>query len=335
MRTVLSLFLALLSCVTAVADGSSGTGVANPLIPRRADPWIVLHTDGFYYFTASVPEYDRIEIRKASTIGGLATSPPIVVWRKHLLGDMAANIWAPELHFIDGAWYLYFGAGSTFAPYDVRVYVLSNESVDPTQGTWKEKGRIRMNWDSMTLDATTFSHNGVRYLVWAQRSPGSNMDGPLDLYIAGMSNPWTIRGTQVKISTADKPWELRKRHTNEGPAVLQRNGRIFLTYSANHVDASYCMGMLTANAGSNLLNPLSWTKSELPVFDSNPGAGIWGPGHNSFTTSPDGRVDYLVYHARARQEVSNPPILDPNRDTRIQPFFWKADGTPDFGVPRP
>ena len=327
--------VACLAGVDGRADEPLDVGVVNPLLLQRADPWILLHTDGSYYFTASVPEYDRIEIRKAKNISELATAIPVIVWRKHFLGEMAANIWAPELHFIDGTWCIYFAAGSTFSPFDVRLYVLQNKSADPTQGVWSEKGRLRTNWDAISVDATTFSNGGVRYLVWAQRGPENRMDGPMDLYIARMSNPWTITGQQVKISAADRPWELRERHTNEGPAVLRRNGKIFITYSANYVDATYCMGMLSAFADVDLLNPSSWTKSEQPVFDSNPGARIWGPGHNSFTTSIDGRTDYLVYQARSSSEVSSPAILDPNRDTRVQPFSWKDDGTPEFGVPQP
>jgi GH43 family beta-xylosidase len=159
------------------------------------------------------------------------------------------------------------------------------------------------------------------------------MEGPLDLYIAEMSNPWTLKGRAVLLSTADHPWELRERRTNEGPAVLQHGGRIFITYSANYIDASYCIGMLWAPADANLLDPGSWMKSDSPVFDSNPAAGVWGPGHNSFTTSADGTTDYLVYHARPTETVTDPAILDPSRNTRVQPFTWLPDGMPDFGAP--
>jgi GH43 family beta-xylosidase len=331
-------FVLLAICVfgapAVLLNAEPGASFVNPLLVRRADPWIYRHSDGFYYFSATVPEYDRIELRKSATIAGLASAKPATVWKKRSFGNMGANIWAPELHFIDGAWYLYFAAGSSFSPYDVRPYVLENRSPDPMKGTWTEKGRIYTNWDTITLDATTFSRAGVRYLVWAQRKT-QDMSGPLDLYIAPMSNPWTINGIQVLISTADRGWELRKRRTNEGPAVLQRNRRIFLTYSANYVDATYCMGMLTASADSDLLDPSSWVKSDAPVFDSDPAARIWGPGHNSFTTSPDGSTDYLVYHARSTDRVSDPAILDTNRDTRVQPFAWRVDGTPDFGSPLP
>jgi GH43 family beta-xylosidase len=335
-QVVLLAFLAFMvgGAPDAFLGAEPAQSFVNPLLPRHADPWIYRHIDGFYYFSASVPGYDRIELRKSATIAGLAAARPVTVWRKHVFGDMAANVWAPELHFIDNAWYIYFAAGSSGSPYDVRPYVLENRSADPLAGTWTEKGRIRTAWNAISLDATTFSCAGVRYLVWAQRKT-SDMSGPLDLYIAAMSNPWTLTGSQVRISTADRPWELRKRHTNEGAAVLQRGGRVFITYSANYIDASYCMGMLTASADSDLLDPSAWVKSDTPVFDSDPSVRVWGPGHNSFTTSPDGQTDYLVYHARASETVSDPAILDPNRDTRVQPFSWREDGTPSFGSPVP
>ena len=79
--------------------------LVKPIILQRADPWIYKHTDGYYYFSASVPEYDRIEIRRAKTINGLAESPGVTIWRKHDEGMLSANIWAPEIHYIDGKWY--------------------------------------------------------------------------------------------------------------------------------------------------------------------------------------------------------------------------------------
>lgn len=84
-----------------------------PLIEQKADPFIYRHSDGYYYFVASVPEYDRIEIRKAQNLEGLVTSTPVVIWRKRETGILSANIWAPELHFINDKWYVYFAAAHT------------------------------------------------------------------------------------------------------------------------------------------------------------------------------------------------------------------------------
>jgi GH43 family beta-xylosidase len=303
----------------------------NPIVKQRADPWIYKHTDGFYYFTASVPEYDRIEIRRAKTIQVLGTSSPTVVWQKHSDGIMSANIWAPEIHFINGKWYIYFAAARKEAKFDHRVYVLENSSLNPLEGVWVEKGQIKMNWESFTLDATTFEHNGVNYLVWAQRD--FKIHGNSNLYIAKMSNPWTIEGNQAMLSKPEYGWETIGFWVNEGPAVLKMNGRIFITYSASATDFNYCMGMLTASDKSDFLNPSNWSKSPAPVFETNNEKGQYGPGHNCFTVTPDGLEDIFIYHARNYKEIKGDPLYDPNRHTRAQVLHWKADGTPDFGMP--
>jgi hypothetical protein len=150
-----------------------------------------------------------------------------------------------------------------------------------------------------------------------------------------MANPWTITGATTRISVPTMEWETRGFRVNEGPSVIQRNGRIFLTFSASATDANYCLGLLTANAGSNLLSAASWTKTPRPVFASNAATGQWGPGHNSFTVSEDGASDVLVYHDRSYRDISGDPLNDPNRRTRVQKLYWNSDGTPNFGIPIP
>ena len=313
-------------------ESASSAGIVNPLIEQRADPWVLRHTDGYYYFSASVPEYDRIEIRRAETLAGLAEAEPVVVWRKRNSGIMSRNIWAPEIHYIDGKWYIYFAAARVDAPFDHRIYVLENESANPLEGTWVEKGQLRTNWESFSLDATTFAHYGSRYLVWAQRDPA--IPGNSNLYIAEMSNPWTISGEQVMLTRPEYPWEVIGFLVNEGAAALIRNGRVFITYSASATDYNYAMGMLTADADSDLLDPSSWSKSPDPIFQTNEETGQYGPGHNSFTTLPDGQ-DVLIYHARNYRDIVGDPLYDPNRHTRAQFFSWNEDGTPNFGIPAP
>lgn len=48
-----------------------------PFIEQRADPFVCRGPDGMYYFTASVPEYDRIVLRRAATIDGLRRAEEI------------------------------------------------------------------------------------------------------------------------------------------------------------------------------------------------------------------------------------------------------------------
>lgn len=303
----------------------------NPIIEQRADPWVYKHTDGYYYFTASVPEYDRLELRRAATIQELGLASAKVIWEKHSDGVMSANIWAPEIHYIDGKWYIYFAAARKDSIFDHRMYVIENSSTNPLEGTWVEKGQIKTNWESFSLDATTFTHNGTRYLVWAQKDP--EIYGNSNLYVAPMSNPWTISGTQVMISKPELPWEIIGFWVNEGAAVIKKNDKIFISYSASATDSNYCMGLLTASDTADLLDPNSWSKSREPVFKTSEESSQYGPGHNCFTVSEDGIEDILVYHARNYKDIVGDPLWDPNRHTRAQKLYWNSDGTPNFGIP--
>ncbi|MGF7035074.1 GH43 family beta-xylosidase [Paenibacillus mucilaginosus] len=309
----------------------------NPLIEQRADPWIYKHTDGFYYFTASVPEYDRLEIRRSETIEGLTSAEPVVVWRKYDTGPMSANIWAPEIHYVQGKWYIYFAAAKTTETveglFDHRMFVLECDAENPLEGEWIEKGQLKTDWESFSLDATSFEHNGTQYLVWAQRDP--EIPGNSNLYIAAMSNPWTIIGPQVMLTKPEYDWEVIGFLVNEGAAVIKKNGKIFISYSASATDHHYCMGLLSASETADLLDPASWTKSPVPVFQTSEENGQYGPGHNSFTVAEDGVTDLLVFHARSYKEIVGDPLYDPNRHTRVQVLEWNADGTPNFGVPMP
>jgi GH43 family beta-xylosidase len=196
-----------------------------------------------------------------------------------------------------------------------------------------EKGRIETQWDSFSLDATTFEHRGQRYLVWAQKDP--SIEGNTNLYIAELENPWTIRGPQVRLTKPELSWETEGFLVNEGPAILKKNNRIFLTYSASATDHRYCMGLLTASEDADLLDPASWTKSPHPVFQSSEENRQYGPGHNCFTSSADGTVDVMVYHARPYRQTMGDPLYDPNRQARMQRIEWAQDGCPIFGVPIP
>ena len=322
----------LLAAALAAAPAAAGE-LPNPLVQQRADPWILRHDDGFYYFTATVPEYDRLELRRAPTLAGLPAATPRVIWRKHAAGPMGAHIWAPELHRIGGSWFIYFAAGAADRIWDLRIYVLENPAANPLDDGWVERGQLKTNWESFALDATTFAHRGQRFLLWAQHDPA--IGGNTNLYLARMDGPTRIAGTQVMLSKPEHDWETVRFRVNEGPAVLVRNGRVFITYSAAGTGPEYCVGLLSADAGADLLDPAAWTKSPRPVFRSNEPAGVFGPGHNSFTTTPDGATDLLVYHARSYRDITGDPLHDPNRHTRVQPLAWRPDGTPDLGRPRP
>ena len=308
----------------------------NPIVLERADPWIYKHTDGYYYFTGSVPGYQEIELRRAKTINELgSTSEKKSVWFAHEAGDMSNLIWAPELHFLNGKWYINFAACGSATERSARVhhkmFVLENTGANPLEGEWVEKGQVKTHQESFSLDATYFEHHDELYYVWAQGEPA--IPGNSNIYIAKMENPWTIKG-QVKLLTIPEyDWECVTYLVNEGPAVIKRNGKVFITYSGSATDENYCMGLLWADENADLLDGYAWTKSPVPVFVSSEANSQFGPGHNSFTVSEDGTEDLLVYHARPKKNDLSNPLDNPDRHARVQAFTWNEDGMPVFGIP--
>ncbi|WP_339896737.1 glycoside hydrolase family 43 protein [uncultured Gilvimarinus sp.] len=307
--------------------------VLKPLIEQRADPHIYKHTDGYYYFTASVPAYDGVELRRAQTIAELATAETVMVWRKPDTGPYSDLIWAPEIHFNQGAWYVYFAAApSREIKHDLfqhRMYAISCKDDNPVAGEWTFEGQVDSGIDTFCLDATTFTHNDVLYYVWAQKEEG--IRGNSNLYIAPMKTPTEIEGEPVRLTIPEYDWETIGFWVNEGPSIVKHGGKIFMTYSASATDENYAMGLLWADENADLLDPASWHKSKEPVLRSSPEYNIFGPGHNSFTKAEDGVTDLLVYHARTYTEIEGDPLWDPNRHTFVKKLKWGEDGMPIFG----
>lgn len=300
----------------------------NPIAEQRADPWVHKSDDGTYYLIATVPEYDRIVIRKATSINGLKNAEEKVIWRKHEKGVMGHHIWAPELHHIDGIWYIHFAAGEAENIWNIRMWVLSNDAEDPMEGEWKEEGQIKTQRESFSLDATTFEHRGKRYLIWAQNVRGG--DHGTALVLSEMKSPTTLIGPEVVITEPEFNWERMKYNVNEGPAVIKRNGRIFVTYSASATNHNYCMGLLWIDEDADLLDASNWQKSPGPVFYTHEDLKRFGPGHNSFTIAEDGETVIMIYHARDYKEIQGHELSDPNRATRARVVRWTESGFPDF-----
>lgn len=317
----------------AFALTPAAQGIVNPLVRNRADAQIFRHTDGWYYMTGSVPEYDRLVLRRSRTLAGVATATERVLWTHLSSGPMSGFLWAPELHLIDGQWIMYFAAGPSGGGEDVfriRTYAIACNEADPMTGYWFVLGQLQLAWDSFNLDSTIFVHRGTRYMCWAQREEG--IDSNSNLYLAPLATALTLASKPARLTVPTLDWEVRGFKVAEAPAFLARNGQVFLTYSASATDARYCMGLLSAKDDADLMDPAVWTKAQQPVFQSNPQHKIFGPGHNSFTVDENGH-DMLVYHARDYEAIKGDPLFDPNRHTRVQPFAFHADGSPDFGVP--
>ena len=302
-----------------------------PFIAQRADPY-VLHESGSWYFTGSVPEYDRIALRRADSLAGLRDAEEVVVWHAHNSGVMSKHIWAPELHLIGGRWYLYFAAGEQEDCWKIRPWVLRCESDDPLAGPWTECGMLtradgdEFSFTDFSLDMTVFEHNGRLYCVWAEKvSVGKKIS---NLYIAEMADPLTLKTPQMLLCSPTYDWERHGFWVNEGATFLAHGDRVYLTFSASDTSPAYCMGLLWADASADLMDISAWHKLNRPVLATNAERGLYGPGHNTFFTDESGAV-YTSYHARPYDEIIGDPLYDPNRHAFVMrvPF---EDGLPVF-----
>jgi GH43 family beta-xylosidase len=311
----------------------------NPLLPTGPDPWVI-YRDGYYYYMNTTQK--NLTIWKTRDITDLRGAEKKIVWTAPAEGPYSHDVWAPELHYISGIWYIYFAADSGTNKTH-RLWVLQHKGPDPLTGKWILKGKVSDPTDKWAIDPTVFKDGRQLYLVWSGWESDDN--GVQNIYIARLRNPWTVEGRRLRISTPEYPWEkvgdknplgkvafLPHIDVNEGPEVLQHGGKIFVIYSGSACWTDYYeLGMLTASAGSNLLDTASWEKSAKPVFWQSPKASVYATGHNSFFKSPDGKEDWILYHANSRPNQG----CGATRSPRAQPFTWNVDGTPDFGRPLP
>ncbi len=317
----------------------------NPFIPERADPYVTKGNDGFYYFTASYPAlydadhgYDRIILRRSKTVSGLAQAEERVLWYAHKKGVMAKHIWAPELHFIGGKWYIFFAAGDSDNVWNIRPYVLMCKGSDPYNDEWTEKGKMQASegddtsFSSFSLDMTYFEHKGQHYLIWAE------IIGDSSLFMAPIdpSKPWKLREKPILLTKPEYGWEKVNFRVNEGASVLKTEDKVYVFFSASGTGAEYCMGRLCAEGDSDLMNKDSWHKLPVPVLETADLAGEAGPGHNSFVRDENGDL-LLIYHARPESHLKgecgtycSESLYDPCRHARIRRVKFSSEGIPEL-----
>ncbi len=307
----------------------------NPLTPDGPDPFGTWH-DGYYY--VMVTEHNRLQLHRTADITRLCEAESRVIWRppSPLPENFPAaqSIWAPEIHQLDGRWHVYF-TGNTADDDDAnrRLFVLRGPKVtpggNPLDGPWDYLGPLKIPVSRYAIDGTVLHDGGRTYFIWSSKLPMG--DGNWQhIMIAEMKDPVTLAEKEVIISKPTEAWERHDQPTNEGAQILRHGDDIWVGYSGSGFwSPHYAIGFLRARSGSDLLNPASWTKMPRPYFTQKPEAGVFGPGHASFIKSPDGREDWLFYHA---WKVAKPGPGDV-RSPRLQPVKWTATGEPDLGEP--
>jgi GH43 family beta-xylosidase len=314
------------------ASDSTYKTFTNP-IADGADPWVIKDGHDYYVCQSNGDGTKGVAVCKSDKLTKIGKR--VCVWQAPATGWNSNHIWAPELHHVGKKWYIYYTAGKAGPPYTHQRCGVLESVTNDAQGHYIDKGILKTGVDANDetgviwgIDLTVSTINGKLYAVWSGWEHNDTTDKTAQhLYIAEMSNPYTISSKRVKISSPDQPWERGGLlDLNEGPEFLKNNGKVFIIYSTRESWLpEYRLGQLCLKDSSQSpLDPANWEKKG-PVFQGT--AQVPGPGHASFTTSPDGREWWIFYHAKKS--------LAPgwNRDLRLQPFTWNKDGSPNFGVP--
>lgn len=274
------------------------------------DPWVVPF-EGTLLLVQSSAGNRRIVLKQFRDLDRMDRNVETVIWAPSGLGGRGRQLWAPELHHIDGRWYVYFAASDGQRP-NHRMYALV---ADHPLGPYRSLGPVYdPRHDVWAIDLTVFSSAGGLHAIW------SGWDGPDDgfpqnLYIAPMANPWTISGERRCLSRPEHGWEMSVAPVNEGPTVVHnpRSGGLFVLYAA---DASwspaYKTGMLEWTGG-DVGDPASWRKRPSPFFA--------GGGHACVLETGAGA--HLVYHRKVSGDAGWA-----DREIRSAPLDWDSTGSP-------
>ena len=338
---VLLLCIPLVSCVSCSDNGNSSpketppiidppitTGTfKNPILNSGADPWVI--KEGNEYFVTFTTG-SNITLMRTNKMSDLKNGSKKVIWTPPATGLNSKELWAPELHKINGKWYVYYAA-SDGNNVNHRMWVLENTASDPFTGVWQDKGELILPDNKWAIDGSPFELNGKYYFVWSGWE--GNVDVRQDIYIAEMNTPISVVGNRFAIVKPTTAWETNNTNPQvaEGPQFLLKNDKVFVFYSAGACwKDGYSIGAIRMDINSNPLDINSWKRLNTnPLFVSNAAGNAFGPGHNSFYKSLDGNEDWILYHANPQPGQG----CGDNRSMRMQKISWDSNGLPILGIP--
>lgn len=337
-------------CVSMFFSCRPGTGSAvqeefsyytNPILQTSGPAFGAVFHDGLYYFIRSID--DHIWLWTTDDITEIASAKGRRIWPADD-NNSYSHIWDPQIHNIDGKWYVYFSMDD--GDQDNRqLHVLENPSPDPSEGEFVLKGKIVTDpQNNFAIYGHPFRHRGKLYLLWSAWKHKRIFEEIQCLYIAEMANPWSLASERVMISEPKYEWECQwvgvdgnksayPVYVNEMPCVFHSrdNDKLLVYYAASANWTPYhCVGLLVANADSDPLSPASWTKMVEPVFMQSPENKVFAPSNVCFVPSPDMTEWYMLYLAR---NSSKDMLVVDKRSLRMQPVAWDDEGMPVLGIP--
>ena len=318
-----------------------------PFAINRADPCIAKWKEKYYFIATNDADNNHtLYMREADSIPELVNAEEVLLLDSDTYEDIKGLLWAPEFHILEDELYIFHAATTgEFFYEESHVMKLKAGGNPMCREDWSRPHRVVKKdgtylceaGKTISLDMTNFKWEGEYYVAWSQRE-----FLPVDLgawvYIAKVDakEPWKLTSDPVLITKPDYGWANNHTFVDEGPFALIRDEKLFLTFSSAAVDATYVVGLLSADKGANLLEPSSWTKGNYPLLTSRSVKGEYGTGHNSYVIDDAGAV-WNAYHGRPGVEaprssglrrvhfdIDGYPVLDLTEDKDLKPELAKV-----------
>lgn len=305
-----------------------GTSTYQNPVTAAGDPWVT-YRDGYYYFTRT--SGSSIGVAKATNLGDLANAPLVTVFKPASGTMYSKDLWSPELHYFSAedfdsdaftpdmaGWYLLVACDDGDNA-NHRMYVLKALADDP-QGQYGHPETKQVNVPAKIVSDTDDSVNSVwtigqtfaiirgeLYCFWVSETYETNRRYQT-IHISKMKTPWIATGKTAVICVPTEPWEKNGATYSVGadgkiyPEVVEGiaivtgpNGEVFMLYcGSGYWTTEYCLGQLKL-VGDDPISYDSWYKYPSPILTKN--TEMNGTGHCCYTTSPDGSINYIIYHA--------------------------------------
>ncbi len=279
----------LRSITIAAAVFFAASGIARADVIPFADPFI-LAEDGVYYMYGT------------SSDNGIAVvvSKDLETWYvpggKDIHFALNAEdsygskwFWAPEVYHIGEFYYMFYSA-------EEHVCIARGKS---PLGPFRQDEKKPV-FDEKGIDCTLFmDSDGTPYMFWVRFNNGN------EIWSARLESDLmhARKGTESFCVRMSQDWEKKWPAVNEGPEVVLRDGRYYLTYSANSYESQdYAVGYATADRIGG-----QWKKYRKNPILRRPGSLV-GTGHHAFFRDFDGR-DRIVFHSHRDSGHVHPRII--------------------------
>jgi GH43 family beta-xylosidase len=297
-----------LSCSMVAAHAAPQASFHNPLY-QGEDPWVTFQDSSYYVCSSGPQEPTAVYVSKSPTL--TERGEKVKVWED---ADNYRRVFAPELHFIQGKWYIYFCADVKSEGWKHMAVVLQANTADPLDGftskgvlfTGDERGNAQAN------DFTVVTYRDQLYAFWGSLAD-KHVDGAV---MAPMDSP-------TKITAHRKEMGLMA----EGPRAIVHGDKLIMTGAAGgFASKSYSLVAMVYSPEAGPIDQKSSWKPTGTLLQTTP--DVWGPSRASFTVSADGSENWVMYHSKIFPADDNGI-----REVNIRKFTFKEDGIPDFGTP--